>query len=230
MSGMIEPSKPDAVFRLEVDKGIDRIAFWEIASVITSCLLAEWVVLSFAGGSKLAGAVPVILALGLMLYSHRERGENAKDVGFRMDNFFAACRLLLLPTAAVILLFLAVAWFARHSLVLAPWRNRFLLLPLWALFQQYALNGFINRRAQLALGKGMKSVLVVALVFSLLHFPNPLLVILTFAGGLIWAAVYQRQPNLFALALSHSVSSIALALIVSPTLLNSLRVGFKYFG
>ena len=230
MSGMIEPSKPDAVFRLEIDKGIDRIAFWEIASVITSCLLAEWVVLSFAGGSKLAGAVPVILALGLMLYSHRERGENAKNVGFRMDNFFAACRLLLLPTAAVILLFIAVAWFARHSLVLAPWRNRFLLLPLWALFQQYALNGFINRRAQLALGKGMKSVLVVALVFSLLHFPNPLLVILTFAGGLIWAAVYQRQPNLFALALSHSVSSIALALTVSPNLLNSLRVGFKYFG
>jgi len=230
MSGMIELSKPDAVFPLEVDKGIDRIAFWEIASVITSCLLAEWVVLSFAGGSKLAGAVPVILALGLMLYSHRERGENAKDVGFRMDNFFAACRLLWFPTVAVILLFIGVAWFARHSLVLAPWRNRFLLLPLWALFQQYALNGFINRRAQLALGKGMKSVLVVALVFSLLHFPNPLLVILTFAGGFIWAAVYQRVPNLFALALSHSVSSIALALTVSPTLLNSLRVGFKYFG
>jgi membrane protease YdiL (CAAX protease family) len=230
MSGKIEPTNVEAVFRLDDAEGIDRIAFWEIASVLTSCLLAEWVVLSFAGGSKLVGAVPVILALGLMLYSHHERGENAKKVGFRTDNFFAACRLLLLPTAAVVLLLIALAWFTRHSLVLAPWRNRFLLLPLWALFQQYALNGFINRRAQLALGKGMKSVLVVALVFSLLHFPNPLLAVLTFVGGFIWAAVYQRQPNLFALALSHSVSSMALALTVSPTLLNSLRVGFKYFG
>jgi membrane protease YdiL (CAAX protease family) len=230
MSGMMEPSKAETAFALEDAEGVEHIAIWEIASVVTSCLLAEWVVLSFAGGSKLVGAVPVILALGLMLYSHRERVETAKDVGFRMDNFFTACRLLLLPTAAVILLVVAVAWFTRHSLVIGPWRNRFLLLPLWALLQQYALNGFINRRAQLALGKGMKSVLVVALVFSLLHFPNPLLAVLTFGGGFIWAAVYQRQPNLFALALSHSLSSIALALTVSPTLLNSLRVGFKYFG
>jgi len=206
------------------------LALWEIASVATSCLIAEWVVLSFAGRSKLTIAIPTLLALGLMYFSHRERGETLREIGFRTDNFFAACRLLLLPTAVVMALIVTLGWLASHSISLAPWRNRFLLLPLWALFQQYVLNGFINRRAQLALGRGTTSVLLVALVFSLFHFPNPMLAILTFVGGLIWAAVYQRQPNLFALALSHALSSVTLALAISPKLLESLRVGFKYFG
>ena len=211
-------------------KPVRALALWEILSVVTSCLLVEWVVLSFAGGSRLVAAVPVLLAVSFMLYSHRERGETARDVGFRTDNFLAACRVLLLPTTIIVLLVIAVGWFTSHAVFVAPWRNRFLLLPLWALFQQYVLNGFINRRAQQAFSKGLKSVLLVAIVFSLFHLPNPLLAILTFLAGLIWAAVYQRQPNLFALALSHSISSLTLALSISPKLLDSLRVGFKYFG
>jgi hypothetical protein len=46
----------------------------------------------------------------------------------------------------------------------------------------------------------------------------------------MWAFVYQRHPNLFALALSHSIVSIALAMTVSSKWLDSLRVGFKFFG
>jgi len=205
-------------------------AIWEILSVVSSGLLMEWVVLSFAGRSKLVGGIPIVLALSFMLYSHYDRGETLREIGFRTDNFLAACRLLLLPTALVVLLVIVVAWLTTHSILIAPWRNRFILLPLWALFQQYVLNGFINRRAQLALGKGLKSVVLVAIIFSLFHFPNPLLALLTFVGGLIWAAAYQRRPNLFALVLSHALSSLMLALAISPKLLEGLRVGFKYFG
>jgi membrane protease YdiL (CAAX protease family) len=206
------------------------LALWEIISVVTSCLIAEWVVLAFAGRSKLVIAVPILLALGLMVFSHRAYGETLGDIGFRTDNFLDSCRLLLLPTIVAVLVIVAIGWFTTHAIFAGHFRARYLSLPLWALFQQYALNGFINRRAQFVFGKGLKSIALVAVIFALLHLPNPLLAVATLVGGFVWAAVYQRRPNLFALALSHAVLSITLALNLPPNLLNSLRVGFKYFG
>jgi membrane protease YdiL (CAAX protease family) len=207
------------------------LALWEVASVTASFLIAEWAVLPFAGNSKLVAALPVGLAFALMLYSHRARNETAREIGWRLDNFWRAARLLVLPVVVATILIVAAGallkslrFDGRQLLEWALW------LPLWGFAQQYVLQGFVNRRAQLALGRGWPSVLLVAAVFALLHLPNPWLAVATFAGGLVWAYVYQRAPNLFALALSHALMSMLLAVSLPPALIKSLRVGIKYFG
>jgi hypothetical protein len=210
--------------------GERSLAAWEIASVSLSFLISEWVAFSWAGNSKLIAAVPVAAAFGFMLASHRLHGETIRDVGLRFDNFARASWLLTPPTVAAIAVFLLVGWLANGwQLEKLLARPRYLLLPVWALAQQYVTQGFINRRAQIVFGKGWRSVVVVASIFALLHMPNLNLVALTFIGAAVWATVYQITPNLFALALSHTIAAMVLAKSLPSAWLNGLRVGLKYF-
>jgi membrane protease YdiL (CAAX protease family) len=207
------------------------LALAEIVSVALSCLIAEWVFLSFLSGYRWLVIVPLLLAVAFMVLSHRAYRESARDLGFRSDNLVRTLRLLIWPTLIAVTIIFVVGW----SLTGPPslprlLRPRLLIVPAWALFQQYALQGFINRRAQVAFGKGVVSVLLVAVVFAVLHLPNPVLSMLTLLGGLIWAAIYQREANLLALAASHTVASISLAIALPLNVINGLRVGFKYFG
>jgi membrane protease YdiL (CAAX protease family) len=221
------------VYRVESE---DRaLALWEIVSVVVSVLIAEWVVFALAGDSGWALLFPVATVVAFMLMSHRVRGESAREVGWRLDNFWTAARLLAVPMLVVVALLVGVGlytsnldfmrWEGGQSLFGVP-----ALSLLWGPLQQYALQGFINRRAQVVWGRGWVSVLSVAFVFALLHLPNPWLTFATFAGGLLWGYVYQRAPNLLALGLSHGLMTWVLISSVPPAALHNLRVGFKYFG
>ena len=228
---------------LQPESGADQLllsdqslASWEIASVVSSILIAEWMAVTATGLTKAIIAIPVALAILVVILSHRLRRESLRDLGFRFDNFVKALWLLAMPVAATALLSLLVGWKLGVPVNFLRWHpTRYLALQLavgfcWALAQQYVLQGFVNRRAMKVAGRGWTSILIVAAIFALLHLPNLWIAAITFVGGIIWATVYQRVPNLFAIAITHSVMTWFIVSTLPPSALHHLRVGLGYFS
>src|SRR5882724_4385217 len=86
------------------------LALWEIASALISCFIAEWVVLSLFGRDRWLVALPIFFAFVLMITSHRIYGEGFRQIGFRLDNFGTAVRVLIMPTMVAVIVILIVGW------------------------------------------------------------------------------------------------------------------------
>ncbi|HKX30884.1 MAG TPA: CPBP family intramembrane glutamic endopeptidase [Blastocatellia bacterium] len=218
-----------------------RTVTWlEIASVIVSILITTWAIVPFQLPQKWLASIPGLLALGLIINSHRVRGESRRDLGFTTRHFTAALRLLLWPTliACATLILIGALNDSFHR------TNRFwstlIYLPFWGTLQQYVLQGFVYRRVRsLLVDESLPpqkirqqiemSVIVTSLIFGFVHLPNLTLSLLTFLGGLTWSWVYERAPNLFVLGLSHAMMSFLLMSSSPPWLLDSMSVGYKHF-
>jgi membrane protease YdiL (CAAX protease family) len=212
----------------------------EIASVFVSVMIISWVITPLQPWRRWVATLPALLALALMINSQRVRGESLREVGLGFEHFFPALRLLAPPTLFACAGFAVIGYLigsfhrTSHSLMTVVGT------PMWALFQQYASQAFIYRRVRFLLlddsltpeGRRRRTriaILLNAAIFAIVHAPNPSLMILTFAGGLMWSWVYERAPNLPAIALSHAAISLTLMTSLPPWLLPSMRVGYRYF-
>jgi membrane protease YdiL (CAAX protease family) len=72
------------------------------------------------------------------------------------------------------------------------------------------------------------AVFVGSLVFSLLHFPNPLLMVITFIAGLVWISSYLHSRQLAPILASHFALAVFTAAVCGEYVFN-LRVGPSCF-
>lgn len=201
----------------------------EIASVVISVMIALWVVIPLAPGNRLLLSVPSLLALALVLTSQYLRGEGFAELGLGTSNLGRAFRLIAGPTVFALLVLTLIG---RHYDSIRFDENtplKLVGLPIWALLQQFILQGFIYRRVRSIASSTTGAVIITSLIFGLVHLPNPTLSILTMTGAAVWSWVYERAPNLYPLALSHGLTSLFVMSTLPGWLLRSLSVGYKYF-
>jgi membrane protease YdiL (CAAX protease family) len=98
----------------------------------------------------------------------------------------------------------------------------------WALGQEWMSLGFVLVRLERMM-EGRFAVLGCALIFSLAHVPNTVLMATTFVMCGVFALVFRRYRALYPLTVSHALLGMSLALSVPPPALHFMRVGAAYF-
>lgn len=227
------PSPPAAVNAAQLS--LRAVTALEVASVIASIFITTWALIPLQPPQRWLIAVPAVLALALMINSHRVRGETWRELGFAAAHFWRALRLLALPTLLACAALAALGYWAGSFHRTSHFYSNLFFLPAWALIQQYALQGFVYRRVRSILAAADKparqrlAIIVTAIIFALAHAPNVTLMLLTLFGALGWSWVYERAPNLYALAISHALVSLLLMTALPAWLLDSMSVGYKHF-
>ena len=110
----------------------------------------------------------------------------------------------------------------------SEWIQTFGGYTIWALTQQFLLQGYFLVRLLRVVSNRTAAAAIAAVVFAIAHLPNPILTPITLFWGLVACLVFMRSRNIFPLAIAHAICGICLAITIPPSMLHNMRVGLGY--
>ena len=194
----------------------------EVAIVYTLLEAALWT----RGHIQAFWIATAVICVGVMTL---RGGRSAAQLGLNKPRKGSA--LILAFALASSIAILLAAWAAgtlhrpqgRHSLLLG-----FAIYFVFTFAQEFVLQSFFFVRIEDVLVSGRAPVLPAALLFSVAHLPNPVLVAATFLGAVFFCEAFRRYRTLYPIWLAHLVLGLAIAAAVPDSLTHQMKVGLAY--
>ncbi len=183
----------------------DRQRIFEILAVILTGV-GKFVFVDFFELKFVYITTAMVFWVGFIAFKYRTNSQILEYWGFTKDHFREVVSVLLPLGIISILLFLVIGY-QRNTIVL-NWHlfPILLLYPFWGLIQQFLIvalvAGNLNDLEKFRLPE-IWIVVITSLIFSIVHYPNTLLMVGTFVLCLVYSKVYLWKKNLYVLGLFH---------------------------
>jgi hypothetical protein len=170
---------------------------------------------------------PVWLAASFAI--HRD---TPKTMGWRADNLWSATKrsaVIFLPYIGGLCLagILLGAWHRPVNHPFIP--KHFFGYMAFCLLQQVGLNSYLTNRLLGATGSPAPAALLAGTIFAALHWPNPVLIPLTFMGGATMAWLFARERNIIPLAIGQGILGTLVWWAFPVAWHHAMRVGPGYY-
>ncbi|MGC1617228.1 MAG: CPBP family intramembrane glutamic endopeptidase [Candidatus Acidiferrum sp.] len=159
--------------------------------------------------------------------------DTPKTLGWRADNLWPATRQGLVIFVAFVIAALAAAlqFGAFHRLTFHfSETKRFPGYFAFCLLQQVALNSYLTNRLLYAFEQPRVSALIAGVIFAALHWPNPVLVPLTFVGGVAMSWLFARERNIIPLTVGQAIVGTLVWWAFPVAWHHGMRVGPGYYS
>src|SRR6056297_325645 len=144
-----------------------------------------------------------ILFWGFYILYRKKKNKNIlKYWGFTQTNFFKAFKMAGLFAGILIGIFTANAVFNHYPLFNVHLLYVLLLYPVWGLIQQFMMMSLVLGNLNDMSSKKMPQIVyifITSILFSAVHFPSIILMIITFILALYYSQIFLRYRNLYAL-------------------------------
>jgi Type II CAAX prenyl endopeptidase Rce1-like len=176
---------------------------------------AQWTHIAFG-----AWVIP-----SLLLHS-----DNAKTLGWHRERLLPAIRQAAvgfgLMAAALVLVGIALgAWQYASPISF----RRVAIYAGLCVLQQVALNSLLHNRMLVLVRNEWSAAGLTGAVFAICHWPNPVLVPLTFIGGTAMAWMFGRVRSVIPLATGQALLGILVALVFPAAWHHGMRIGPAYY-
>ncbi|MGC1484217.1 MAG: CPBP family glutamic-type intramembrane protease [Candidatus Acidiferrum sp.] len=171
---------------------------------------------------------PIWLLASIAL--HRD---TPQTLGWRADNLLQATRQgLKIFAAFVIAAFAAALWFGAFHRVTIHFAgtNRFFGYFAFCFLQQVALNSYLTNRLLDAIEEPRVAAAVAGAIFAAIHWPNPVLVPVTFIGGTMMSWLFSRERNIIPLAVGQAILGTLVWWALPVAWHHGMRVGPGYYS
>lgn len=172
--------------------------------------------------------IPVWLVVSFAL-----RRDTTRTIGWRADNFWRATKRAawFFVPSALLICFAGLFLGMLHRLpahLINP--HRFSGYFAFCLLQQVGLNSLVTNRLMRAFEKPLPTAIVAGIIFGALHWPNPVLVPLTFFGGVAMSWLFATERNILPLAIGQAILGALVWWAFPLSWHHSMRVGPGYNG
>ena len=212
---------------IELDRvrGVPENRVWSVVQMAAMLIALEGALWSQGTARVYWYLTAVVVLVGSVLLSRprvRELGIGLR--GMRQAAWTIPFAALICALAVLMAWWLGTIGFLQEHTVY--WHS--IMYAIWALEQEFILNSFFYNRFESLLGNTSRAVVWTALLFSLVHIPNPVLVPATFLGGLLFVEVFRRWRNIYPLAIAHAMFGLTLGFVFPDHWIRHMRVGLAF--